>query len=107
MPAQNAIYTVLLFVTAGVLVAFALYAQQRHGTLGAVAFMWLALLVAEWAMTYALELAGSSTPVKVFWAKLQYLAIAGTPLAWLVFTLHYTDKGGWIRRRRLVALLIL
>src|SRR5215217_2114803 len=107
MPAQNALYTVLLFTTAGVLFAFALYVQQRRGTLGAVAFMWLALLVAEWALTYALELAGSSAPVKVFWAKLQYLAIAGIPLAWLVFTLHYTDKAGWITRRKLVALLIL
>jgi signal transduction histidine kinase/CheY-like chemotaxis protein len=107
MPSQNAIFTVLLFITTGVLFVFALYARQRRATVGALAFMRLALLVAAWTLTYALELAGSSASVKVFWAKLQYLSIASTPLAWLIFTLHYTDKGGWITRRKLVALLIL
>ena len=54
MPTQNALYTVLLFITAGVLFAFALYARQRRVTIGAISFMWLALVVAEWTLTYAL-----------------------------------------------------
>ena len=53
---QPIAYTLLLVITAGVLVAFASYARQRRATVGAVAFMWLALVVAEWALTYALEL---------------------------------------------------
>jgi PAS domain S-box-containing protein len=100
---QPIAYTALLFTITGVLVALALYARQRRAT----AFMWLALVVAEWALTYALELAGSSAPAKVFWAKLQYLGITSTPLAWLIFTLHYTGKAHWLTRRKLALLLIL
>src|SRR5215212_5367039 len=100
---QYTVYTVLLFTITGVLVALALYARQRRAT----AFMWLALVVAEWALTYALELAGSSAPAKVFWAKLQYLGITSTPLAWLIFALHYTDRSRWLTRRNLALLLIL
>src|SRR5262249_47214489 len=104
---QYLAYTALLFSTTGVLVALALYARQRRGTVGATAFVWLALAVAEWALTYALELAGGSVQVKVLWAKLQYLGIVGTPLAWLIFTLYYTGKGRWLTHRTLALLLVL
>src|SRR5262249_35391873 len=100
-------YTVLLFVTTGVLVALALYARQRRGIVGATAFMWLALVVAEWALTYALELASSGGPAKGVWAKLQYLGIGRVPLAWLIYALHYTGKARWLTRRNLTLLLIL
>jgi hypothetical protein len=48
MPSQNAIFTVLLFITTGALAAFALYAWLRRSVAGAPAFVWLALTVAEW-----------------------------------------------------------
>ena len=99
-------YTALLFITTGVLVAFALYAWQRRATAGAVPFLWLALTIAEWTLTYALEVA-MSMPEMVFWAKLQYLGICGTPLAWLIFTLHYTGKSFWLTRRNLAVLALL
>jgi PAS domain S-box-containing protein len=106
MPSQNAIYTVLLFVTTGLLAAFALYARLRRGVAGAPAFVWLALAVAEWVLTYALELATPSETRKLVYAELQYLGIASVPLAWLAFTLQYTGRGAWLTRRKLALLLI-
>jgi signal transduction histidine kinase/DNA-binding response OmpR family regulator len=106
MPSQNAIYTVLLFITTGALAAFALYGRVRRGVAGAPAFVWLALAVAEWVLTYALELGADDLPRKIFYAQLQYLGIAFVPLAWLAFTLQYTGRGSWLTRRRLTLLLI-
>ena len=106
MPWQNAIYTVLLFITTGALVAFALYARLRRGVAGAPAFVWLALLVAVWVLTYALELGTDNLPRKIEYAQLQYLGIASVPLAWLAFTLQYTGRATWLTRRRLALLLI-
>jgi PAS domain S-box-containing protein len=106
MPWQNAIYAILLFITTGTLVAFALYAQLRRGVAGAAAFVWLALAVAEWVLTYALELGTGDIPRKIVYAQLQYLGIGSVPLAWLAFTLQYTGKGAWLTRRKLALLLI-
>jgi hypothetical protein len=106
MPSQNAIFTVLLFITTGALAAFALYGRLRHGVAGARAFVWLALAVAEWVLTYALELGTSDLPRKIFYAQLQYLGIALVPLAWLAFTLQYTGRGAWLTWRKLGLLLI-
>jgi len=106
MPSQNAIYTVLLFITTGALAAFALYGRLRRGVAGAPAFVWLALAVAEWVLAYALELGTDDLPRKIFYAQLQYLGIALVPLAWLAFTLQYTGKGAWLTRVKLAFLLI-
>ncbi len=106
MPSQNAIYTVLLFITTGALAAFALYGRLRRGVAGAPAFVWLALAVAEWVLAYALELGTDDLPRKIFYAQLQYLGIALVPLAWLAFTLQYTGKGAWLTRGKLAFLLI-
>src|SRR5215211_5110699 len=106
MPLQNAIYTALLFITTGTLAAFALYARLRRGVTGAPAFVWLALVVAEWVLTYALELGTGDMPRKIFYAQIQYLGIASVPLAWLAFTLQYTGRGAWLTWRKLALLLI-
>ncbi len=106
MPSQNAIFTVLLFITTGALAAFALYAWLRRGVAGAPAFVWLALAVAEWVLTYALELGTDDLPRKIFYAQLQYLGIAFVPLAWLAFTLQYTGRGAWLTLRKLALLMI-
>jgi PAS domain S-box-containing protein len=105
MPWQYTFYVVLLLATTGVLATLALYAWYRRTVPGAVPFVWLALAVAEWTLTYALELNGGDISTKVFWARLQYLGIAGMPLAWLAFTLRYTGKGAWLTRGWLALLL--
>src|SRR5262249_26857771 len=99
-------YTALLFVTTGVLVAFALYARLRRSVVGAPAFVWLALMVAEWVLTYALELGTSDMSRKIVYAQLQYLGIASVPVAWLAFTLQYTGRAAWLTRRTLALLAI-
>jgi signal transduction histidine kinase/DNA-binding response OmpR family regulator len=103
---QNASYTVLLFTTTGVLMALALYAWLRRGVSGATAFIWLALVIAEWVLTYALELGSASVTWKIWYAQLQYLGIASAPVAWLIFTLHYTGRARHMTARNLALLLV-
>src|SRR5690349_22216022 len=105
MPSQDAIFTVLLFITTGALGAFALYGRLRRSVAGAPAFVWLALAVAEWVLTYALELGTDNQSRKIFYAQIQYVGIALVPLAWLAFTLQYTGKRAWLTRARLALLL--
>jgi signal transduction histidine kinase/HPt (histidine-containing phosphotransfer) domain-containing protein/ActR/RegA family two-component response regulator len=82
------------------------YARLRRRITGAQPFVWLALLVAEWVLTYALELSTDNLGRKILYAQLQYLGIASVPLAWLAFTLDYTGRGTWLTRARLALLSI-
>ena len=97
--------TLLLAATA-LMLFLAAYIWRYHRVSGAKALIWLTLSVGVWVLGYALELWASSVEVKLFWAKVQYLGIVQTPVAWLAFAAYYTWSRRWLTRRRLVALLV-
>jgi signal transduction histidine kinase len=84
----------LLF--ASILLGLLAYFIWCHRTVqGAVPLMILSLSGAEWSLTYALELVTAQSPIAIVMAKLQYLGIAGLPVAWLIFAMLYS---GYARR---------
>src|SRR5689334_8039139 len=100
-------YIIVLAGTTLVAFALAWYAWRQRRLVGAAALAWLALLVAVWVLFYAIELGASGQPAKVVSAKLQYLGIVGTPLAWLIFARQFASRHRWPTRRGLVALLVI
>ena len=100
-------YIAPLFVAAAISVGLALYAWQRRPAPGASAFVWLALAVAMWTFTYALELGSLALESKIFWGKVEYFGIASLAPLWAVFALQYTNRGRWLSRRKLLLLAII
>jgi PAS domain S-box-containing protein len=98
----------LLPLLAGIVALIvAVYAWQLRPKRGATALTLLALATMMWALGYALEIAGTDLPTKLFWAKVQYLGIASVPLCWLVFALEYAGRDRWLTRRVLMSLSII
>lgn len=96
---------ILLLVFSSLLavwVAVSTWPQRR--TRGALALIVLGLVVTEWTLGYALELAGVDLFTKLFWAKIQYLGIVLAPLTWLLFALDYANLDRWLERRRIALL---
>ena len=84
-------YTIPCLITAIISWGVAYLAWRRRSTMGAVPLAFLAMAVAAWSLGYALELASANMAWSIFWAKVQYLGIVTTPVAWLAFALAYTD----------------
>jgi len=103
---QSTPYTLSLLIAAAVSAALAVYAWRHRLAPGAAPFAWLMSAIALWSLGYALELASTELPVKIFWAKMQYLGIATMPTAWLAFALQYTNRERWLSRRNLALLAI-
>ncbi len=97
-------YIVPLLVAAAVLAVLAFYAWRRRPAPGATWFALLMLAAAEWSLAYALELGSSDLPAKVLWAKVEYVGIATTPAAWLIFALQYTGREKWVTPRNVILL---
>jgi signal transduction histidine kinase/CheY-like chemotaxis protein len=76
-------YVLLLDAAALVAAAIACYVWRRRALPGALALAWLTLSIAEWTVTYALELSAPDLSTKLVWARLQYGGIVSAPLAWL------------------------
>src|SRR5262249_13288953 len=98
-------YSLLLFSATPVVVALAALAWRRRAVAGAAALAWLTLAVAEWILTYALELTSADVDTKLIWAKCQYIGIVNAPVAWFVFAGQYAGRAAPRAARRLQLLL--
>ena len=92
-------YILLLLLATVIAAALALYAAQHRTLQSSGPFMWLCLGVAVWVATTAGEIASVTQDGKIGWARVEYIPIALTPLAWLAFALHYSGQQGRVTRR--------
>jgi PAS domain S-box-containing protein len=86
---------ILPLIASSIIACFvAFYVLQRHvAASGGMALVLLALASAEWSLGYALEIAGTDLPTKIFWGKSQYIGIVTVPLLWIIFAYSYSTKG--------------
>jgi PAS domain S-box-containing protein len=98
----------ILPVTASALISAVVagFLWRRRPAPGATAFCLLMLVVAQWSLAYALELASSTFSAALFWDNMEWLGAALAPTLWLVFVLQYTGRAGWLTRRTLALLLV-
>ena len=97
----------LALLALAITIALSHYAWRHRQIRGGQAFFWLMLAVSEWVLTYALELASVTLAGKLLWAKLQYLGIAITPVAWFALARSYAQPNSSLRRRTLALLLLM
>ena len=79
---------------------------RRRPAPGAIAFCLLMLVVAQWSLAYAFELASANLSAAQFWDNMEWLGAVSAPTLWLVFVLHYTGRARWLTRRTLALLLV-
>lgn len=97
----------ILFFLAGMLsLAMALLALGKQPRKFAWPFALMAFLTALWAFAYVLELTAPDIASKLFYVKIEYLAVATIPTLWFIFILEYTGRTG-LTKRKFLALLFL
>jgi PAS domain S-box-containing protein len=101
---QFTLYIFPLLVSAAILTALAFSAWHHRAASGAVSFFLLALVLAEWSLTYALELMSNELSIALLWNDLVWLGASSAPTLWLVFVLQYTGRIRWLTRRNLAIL---
>ncbi|MBE2220303.1 MAG: PAS domain-containing protein [Anaerolineae bacterium] len=97
--------SLLLLLAAAISLVFALYAWKRRPVPGAVAFSVFMLAVVLWILAYLLQVVSDDPVTKAAWAKLQFVGVSILPVAWLVFSLRYTNRQAWLTPRRWVMLM--
>lgn len=72
-------------------------------TAGVKFWMGLQIATAIWAFTYAFEFAASNIETKIFWSKLSYLGIVYCPVFFLFFTLAFSSRYRYLKRKIIIA----
>lgn len=82
-----------LLIAAPVSLLVAGYAWRRRANPSAMALVWLSLMIAQWSIGYAIEIAALDLPTMAFWGKFQYIGITTIPLFWLIFAYNHANPG--------------
>lgn len=83
----------------------AVYAQRRRSTAGSGEFSLLMLAVFIWQVAYLLEISSPDFSAKLFWLKAQQTGILFVPVIWLLLVVRVTNRGDWVTRNRILALM--
>lgn len=78
--------------------SMAAYGWSR-GTRTARFFALFGLAGVVWAWGFALSLAGSDLPTKLFWAQVEQIGVVAAPVAWAAFAFQYTGREKWLTAR--------
>jgi len=100
-------YLIPLFISSLILLFLAIYGYRHRTVRGAKAFTISMLIGTLWALSNALEMAGTDLGTKIFWANLQYLAYGFAPVVWLIMVLQFTDRADWVNKRNIVLMSII
>jgi PAS domain S-box-containing protein len=98
-------FTLLLF-SAIVSVALAVYAWRQRPTTGAASFSLMMAGLSIWLFSYMLEIITYDPTLRLIWSNLTFLGVTTVPVAWLLFSLEYTDRTRWLTRRNIALLYV-
>lgn len=79
---------------------------QLRKSPGASGLMMAVFFVAIWSLAYIMEISALPMGEKIFWAKVQFIGIPFAPIGLFIFALHYSGRGDWLTRPRLVLLMV-
>jgi PAS domain S-box-containing protein len=103
---QYVVFAALTPAAAAVLLLIAALAWRRRTTPPAATLLWLTLTTFGWLVFNTLELVLTSSWATLWCARITYVFLAWTPLAWLAFAFQYVDERKWLERPRLVPLAV-
>ncbi|HEX2979910.1 MAG TPA: histidine kinase N-terminal 7TM domain-containing protein, partial [Anaerolineaceae bacterium] len=92
MNLERILYLIPYLVSAAISLGVSIYAFGRREFPGAKPLGWLALLEAEWTITYIGQAVAPSLEGKLFWNNAQFIGALFSPIAYLAFSLAYTHR---------------
>jgi PAS domain S-box-containing protein len=104
---QYNVYALPLFFAALMSLGLTPFMWRRRRFPGAIAFVGLLLLIAEWSLTDGLEYMSADLPSILFWDKAIYVGSVAVPVAYLIFVLYYTGRNRLLSTRNISLLSII
>ena len=104
---QYSIFIIVAPISALVTLAVLLYAQVTYPSRETRLLSWLTVSIMGWLIFNSLEVIAPSESGTLLWAKITYIFIATTPLAWLAFALRYAGRDDWLSWKRFIPLSII
>jgi hypothetical protein len=100
-------YILALSFTIAICIWICINTFQKRKCKGTLTVFWIIIAIAWWSLAYLLEIVSKSFAWKLFWYRMEYIAIPVIPLLWLIFSLQYADLDKKALKKRIYPFLCL
>ena len=89
----------LLLVTNALLAAgLAVLLHRKYAAPGRNSMIWMLIMLAVWAFSYAMITISPPLADKILWLKLENIGILTVPVFWFLFTVQYAQLDKWLNK---------
>ena len=89
----------LVLVTNALLALFlAVLLRRKYPAPGRNSMIWMLVMLAIWAFSYAMITISPLMEDKILWLKLENIGILTVPVFWFLFTIQYAQLDKWLNR---------
>jgi diguanylate cyclase (GGDEF)-like protein len=103
---QYTLFFALSPLSALILISIMIYTWKHRYVRGGMSLALLLFSISGWLIFNTFELVAQSQAWTIFWAKITYIFITFSPLAWLAFSIEYTGKSKWLTTRNILLLIV-
>ena len=98
---------ILLSISTTLWLILAGFAWRQHSAPTRLSWpaMTVCFSIAQWSLTYALELGTQNPMLKLIAHHAKYVGMTAVPLSAFIFCVHYVGKGFWLKQRLLLLLI--
>jgi signal transduction histidine kinase len=98
-------YTIILIGSTIIACLLLIRIWALRSTPGAYGLMISVASVAEWSLTYIMEITQTNMADKIFWAKMEYIGISFVVVGIFIFAMYYSGRGASLTFLRSILLL--
>jgi len=89
----------LVLVTNALLALFlAVLLRRKYAAPGRNSMIWMLIMLAVWAFSYAIITVSPLLEDKILWLKLENIGILTVPVFWFLFTIQYAQFDKWLNK---------
>ena len=92
------VFALVLVTNALLALILAVLLWRKHAAPGRNSMIWMLIMLAVWAFSYAMITTSPMLEDKILWLKLENIGILTVPVFWFLFTIQYAQFDGWLNK---------
>ncbi|HSG45516.1 MAG TPA: diguanylate cyclase [Anaerolineales bacterium] len=92
------LFALVLVINALLALFLAVLLRRRYPAPGRNSMIWMLVMLAVWAFSYAMITISPIMEDKILWLKLENIGILTVPAFWFLFTIQYAQFDKWLNR---------
>ncbi|MFW6306893.1 MAG: histidine kinase N-terminal 7TM domain-containing protein [Bacillota bacterium] len=103
---QFSSYMLPHFISLVILTGLGVFGYKHRNFRAAPGFIASVVTITFWIFCFLMGISAVDFQMKIVWSNLQYIALAFSPVCWLILVIQFTGSDDWVNKRNIILLSI-